>query len=132
MGQVVEEGLDDILDAYFATPGDFYIGLCTDITIDKSDQLADLTEVSGSGYARIALSSITVALRGTDDRKATGNEVTFNATGDWTVAYNWFMITPGVASGTWVLVCWDSLTNAPILLTNGESVSVTPVVNANG
>ena len=132
MGQVVEEGLDDILDTYFAIPGDFYIGLCSDITIDKTDQLADLTEVSGSGYGRIALSSITVTLRGTDDRKATGDEVTFNATGDWTVAYNWFMVTPGVASGTWVLVCWDTLEYAPILLTNGESASVIPVVNANG
>ena len=131
MGQVVEEALQDILDTYFATPGDFYVGLCSDLTVATDAVYTDLTEVSGSGYAKIALTTITVATRGTDDRKATGNQVTFSATGTWTTAASWFLIKTTVASGTYTLIAWNNLSVSQTLQ-SGESIDVTPVINANG
>ena len=130
MGAVTEEGLQHILETYFATPGDFYVGLCSDTTIAKDAVYTDLTLVSGSGYALIALSAITVALNGTDDRKATGNEVTFEATGDWTSAASYFVITPDVTSGTFILLSWDTLSEA-VSLVNGGFVAVTPIFYGN-
>ena len=130
MGAVVEEALQHILETYFATPGDFYVGLCADVTIAKDAVYTDLTEVSGSNYALIALSTITVAVNLTDNRKATGNEVTFSATGDWTLASSYFVITPDVAPGTYILISWDNLGTA-VNLVNGEDVSCTPTFLAN-
>ena len=86
MGQFHEEGLQNMAEVYFATPGDYYVGLCTDSVILKGDSFTDLTEVVGSNYAKIALTTLTIATRGTDDRKATGNLVVFSATGNWTEA----------------------------------------------
>lgn len=131
MGQFMEEGLQDVLEVYFATPGDYYIGLATDASIAKDAAYTDLTEVSGSGYALIQLDTMTVTVLLSDDRKATGNQVTFSATGDWTTAIYWFMITPAVDSGTYTLVCANQL-DTPTTLTSGETINVTPIVNANG
>jgi len=132
MGQCGEEGLQDILEIYFATPSDFYIGLCSDLSIAKDAAYTDLTEVTGSGYDLIALSTITIATLGVDNRKATGDEVTFNASGTWTSAYYWFMITPAVASGAYTLVCWDSVKDSPVELESGESLAIIPIFNATG
>ena len=124
MGQWTEEGLENLFDTYFATPGDYYVGLCSDSVIAKDAVFTDLTEVSGSGYAKNALTTLTTSTYSTDDIKVTANEVTFNATGTWTEAVLWFVVTPGVTSGTWVLVAWDAL-SAAVTLENGESQAVT-------
>ena len=131
MGLVTTEGIDHILDVYFATPGDFYVGLCSDVSILKSASYTDLTLVTGSGYALIALSTITVAVNDTSNRKATGNTVTFNATGNWTIARQYFVITPDVTSGTYILVAADTLPDGAVTLVNGGSVEVTPIFLAS-
>jgi len=132
MGQWAEEGIDDLFDAYFATPGDFYVALANDSVINKTDSWTDLTEVAGTGYAKIALTTITVATYQTDDRKATGNQVTFSASGNWTTARQWVLLTPGASSGTWIIVAFNGLTQGATTLTSGETLSVTPQVNATG
>ena len=132
MGLWAEEGLDDLFDTYFATASDYYVALVSTNVVTKTDQWADLTEVTGSGYAKIALTTITVATYATDDRKATGNQVTFSATGNWTTARNWVLVTPGVASGTWVIVASNGLDGGATTLVSGESLNVTVQVNATG
>ena len=127
MGQVHEEGIDYIFDLAFATPGDYYVGLCGDSVIAKDAVYTDLIEVTGSGYALIALSTITVSTYLTDDRIATGNEVTFSATGNWTEAVHYFIVTPDVGSGTYILISSNALDTA-VTLTSGESVAVTPKI----
>ena len=131
MGAVTEEGLQHILETYFATPSDFYVGLCSDITILKSAVYTDLTEVVGNGYALIPLTSITIATNLTDNKKATGNAVTFEATGDWTEAVQYFVITPDVTSGTYILLSAYALTGGSVTLVNGGSIEVTPIILAN-
>ena len=112
--------MEEVLELAFATPGDWSIGLCTDSVIAKTAVFTDLTEVSGSGYARIPLTSIIISTYATDDKKAVGNEVTFSATGTWTEAVNWFCVVDGDTSGTYKLICWNALSEA-VTLTNGES-----------
>ena len=131
MGQTHEEGLQEILEIAFAVPGNFYVGLCSDNTILKGDEYTDLVEVIGSGYGLIALSTAVVSVYNTDDRKITFNEVTFSATGTWTEAVQWFIVSDGDTSGTYKLLFSNAL-SAAVTLTNGESQAVTPVVNANG
>jgi len=132
MGQWAEEGIDDLFDTYFATAGDYYVALVSTNVVNKTDSWTDLTEVTGSGYAKIALTTITVATYSSDDRKATGNQVTFSATGNWSVARQWVLVTPGVGSGTWVIVAFNGLTDGDATLVSGESLNVTVQVNATG
>jgi len=127
MGQTTEEGITNVLETYFATPGDFFVGLCSDTSIAKDATYAGLTEVSGSGYAMIALSTIIASTYSVDDVQVNGNEVTFNATGTWTVANAWFVIKE-ISSGTYVLVCWNVLTAGATTLINGQSIAITPAL----
>jgi len=131
MGQFHEEGLQDVAENYFATPGNFYLGLCSDSVILKTDSFTDLTEVVGLGYAKVAMTTLTVSTRGTDDRKVTGNKVTFAASGNWTEAQQWFLVVDGDTSGTYKVIATNALSEA-VTLVNGEDVSVTPVFNFNG
>ena len=126
MGQMHEEGLQDVAEVYLATPGDFYLGLCSDSVIVKGDTFTDLTEVTGSGYARVAMTSFTITTLGTDNRLATGNSVTFNASGNWTEAQQWFLIKDGDTSGTYIVIASNALTGGAVTLVNGESTTVTP------
>ncbi len=132
MGRVGIEGLDDVFNTYFAVPSDFFIGLANDTTIAKAAQLSDLTEVSGSGYARQAVTTFTVATTETTNKKVTCDEKTFTATGDWTAANFWFILSEGVTSGTFYLLAWGELTNAPVTLENGGTIVFTPVIVGAG
>jgi len=131
MGQFLEEGLQDALEVYFATPGDFYLGLCGDAVIGKTDSFTDLTEVTGTGYAKVALTSVVISLLSDDDRIATFNEVTFSASGNWTEAVTWFIVKDGATPGTYTLVAVNALDDGAVTLVNGESVSVIPKLSAS-
>lgn len=132
MGQWAEEGIDNLFDTYFATPANFYVALVTDTVVNKTDEWTDLTEVTGSGYAKIALTTITVATLNTSDRKATGNQVTFSATGTWSIASNWVVLVDGATSGTYIIVAFNGLTGGAVTLVSGESLNVTVQFNATG
>ena len=129
MGQTTEEGITDILDMYFTTPGDFTVRLCSDTSVAKDAVYADLTEVTGSGYAGVPLTTITTSTYSTDDTQAVGNDVDFNATGTWIVANKWFVTREtGVSGEADVLVCWNTLTGGATTLENGESITVSPIL----
>ena len=89
--EIHEEGLEYILG--LITAGNRDIGLCTDASLAEDAVLGDLTEVSGTGYARQTVSTLTSASSGTNDWKVTTDEVTFTAAGTWTGAKTVFVVT---------------------------------------
>ena len=105
--QLHTEGRQYIQEAAFTgqqtKPTNFYVGLCTDLTIAENASLTDLTELvdpTDTDYARYALASSVVgwdsAGTGTDDRKITSNGVSFSAVtsgATWAKAESWFLAT---------------------------------------
>lgn len=90
--EIHQEGLQYILG--LITAGNLSIGLCTDTSLAEDATMASLTEVSGTGYARITVSTLTAATTGTNDRKVTTNTVTFTGgVGGWTGAKTVFVVT---------------------------------------
>ena len=101
------DGEKAILSAYFATaqsgygapPANLYIGLRSGSLVD-TDLLSTITEVTGSGYARIAVSTttgFTLSLV-SSNWQALSSTVTFTAAGTWTAATALFLCT--ASSGT--------------------------------
>lgn len=107
MADLHTEGLQYLLEVAFSeeqsVPANFYIGLATDVSLDEDASLSDITEVSGTGYARQTVASnntdITSGSVGTNDRKATTKTVTFTAGGTWTAAKTVFLATTNDDSG---------------------------------
>jgi hypothetical protein len=91
MAELHKEGLAYLLG--LVTAGNLSIGLCTDASLAEDATIASLTEVSGTGYGRIAVTSLTIADTGTNDKKATTNSVVFTAGGTWTGAKTAFIVT---------------------------------------
>jgi hypothetical protein len=96
------EGLQYLLEVAFtkeqSVPTNYYVGLCTDASLAEDAALADLTEVSGTSYARQTVAAgatdFTSAAKGVaGDRKVTTKEVTFTAGGTWTGANTVFIAT---------------------------------------
>jgi hypothetical protein len=127
--QLHTEGLQFLLETAFTKqqtiPATYYIGLATGVLADVAT-LATLTEVSGTGYARQAVTAgatdFTSAATGTNDRKVTTKTVTFTAGGTWTGAVTVFLCT--VISGT----TGKLIASAPLSLTrtlgNGDTLAV--------
>lgn len=101
------EGLQHLLEVVFSgeqnVQANFYIGLATDASLAEDAALSDITEVSGTGYAREVVASdnidFTSASVGTNDRKVTTKTVTFTAGGTWTGAKTVFLATSNDSSG---------------------------------
>lgn len=131
------EGLQFLLEVTFSeeqsVPANFYIGLTTDASLAETDGLGDLTEVSGTGYARQVVASnntdITSATTGTNDRKVTTKEVTFTATGTWTGANTVFLAT--TVDGTGKLLASAPL-SATRTLTSGDTLLIAIQINLTG
>ena len=127
--EVCTEGLQAMLESYFtgeqSSPVNFYMGLCTDASIAEGAGLTDLTEVTGSGYARQTVPSdtngFTSASTGTGDWKVTTSTETFSATGTWTGATHAFLATTNDNSGKLIAVAELSTTRT---LQNGDSLQV--------
>jgi len=96
-----------------SVPTNFYVGLCTDISILENAALSDLTELTDdpdTGYERFPLlsstSGWTSAATGSNDRKVTSSTITFTCDGTgltWTKAYHWFLATTIDDSGKLVM-----------------------------
>jgi len=108
MPEVHTQGLQFILDAAIrqtqSVPAAYYLGWCTESALDENAGLADLTELSGSGYARVAIASDatdwTSAAHSTNGRKVTSKVCTFTAAGgNWSAAGRWFLATTADNSG---------------------------------
>jgi hypothetical protein len=136
--ELCTEGLQFILEAAMteeqSVPANFYIGLCTDVSVAEDASLADLTELSGNNYSRQTVASdnvdLTSATAGTNDRKVTTKTVTFTASGGaWSGAVHAFIGTTVDDSGKLVAVAALSATRT---LQDGDSLQVSMVIQLNG
>lgn len=102
------EGLQFILDVAIreaqTAPAAYYLAWCTETALDQNASLADLTELTGNGYARVAINSDgtdwTSASAGSTARKVTSKACTFTAAGgNWSAAGSWFLATTADDSG---------------------------------
>lgn len=136
-----DEGLDRILGVIpknGTNISTLYVGLFTSqtaTTVPASTAVlataTGVTEVSGSGYARqsIAAASWGAIAAGTGGRKTTGPQVTFAATGTWSVA-NGFFIADASTNGIAIFYAnFDDGTAVTLL--NGDSLKVTPTWQIN-
>jgi len=134
MADIVREGLQYILEAAFSEvqtpPANFYIGLATDAAIAETANLAALTEITGTGYARIAVASSAVGFptsetTGTNDWHVVTLQVTFtgNAANDWDEAFSAFLATTSDDSGK--LIAWCALSAGRDLTSASDTLKVT-------
>lgn len=136
MAQVHQEGLQHTLEVAYggaqSKAATLYIGLCTG-TPAKTATLATITEITGSGYIRQAVTNnvgnVTSAAAGSDDWRMTLASVTFNATGTWTQADCWFVATSSDGSGK--LLFSANIPDGPFTLEAGGSLEVTASVQGN-
>lgn len=131
------EGLQFLLEVAFSeeqsVPANFYIGLATDESLAETATLVDLTEVSGTDYARQTVASNdtdwTSASTGTDDRKVTSKTVTFTAGGTWTGAKTVFLATTVDGTGKLIASAPLSVTRT---LADGESLTIAIEIDLTG
>ena len=125
---LADEGEVDILDVYFDTQAvrtTLYFSLWNDTPVETDSMTDLLNEVSGSGYADIALT------RGTDWSVPTagGGTVTptktFTATGAWGAATYLVLSTASDTSG--LLIAYAALSQSRTLA-NGDTLDVTMTV----
>ncbi len=129
-----QEGKQYELEAAYSEeqtpPANFYVGLATDASPAIVSSLTDLTEVTGTGYARQTIASsaagMVSGIAGTDDWKVTGAEVTFSAGGTWDAANIWFLAT--TSDNTGKLLASGPIEGAPKTLNNGDTHKVTVVL----
>jgi hypothetical protein len=137
MAELHTEGLQFILEVAFSeeqsVPANFYIGLATDTSLAEDAALTDLTEVSGTGYARQTVASnntdFTSASTGTNDRKMTTKTVTFTAGGTWTGAKTVFLATSSDSSGKLIASAALSETRT---LSDGDTLQVAIEIDGVG
>lgn len=131
------EGLQYLLEVAFTeeqnVPTNFYIGLAADASLTESAALSDITEVTGTDYARQVVASdntdITSASTGTNDRKVTTKEVTFEAGGTWDEANIVFLATTNDDSGKLIA---SAPLSAGRTLIDGDSLTVSIQINLTG
>lgn len=133
LNALVDEGEQAILESFFRnnhTPT-FYFALYNDGAIAETDTLATLTnEVSGTGYARIAVARDTTdwgaAVLTAGDYQTTSATKTFSAGGTWTGASELALVS--AASGTTgTFYAWAPL-SATRTLVNGDTLDVSLAV----
>jgi hypothetical protein len=137
--ELCTQGLKWLLESCFpqsqTPPANFYIGLCEDATVLETAALADLTELSGNGYAREvvpagSVTGFTSANTGTNDWKVTTITVQFEAIGGaWNGAEHCFLATTTDDSG--VLVAASALSQERFLQ-DGDKLDVSMVIQLNG
>lgn len=126
------EGLQFILDVAIrqtqSVPASYYLGWCAESDLDDNASLADLTELSGNGYARVAIASNgtdwTSAAHSTNGRKVTSKVCTFTAAGgDWSAAGRWFLATTADDSGQ-LIASGPLASGSGVTLLTGQSYDV--------
>jgi len=135
---LLDEGELDILNVYLrntSIPASFYFGLGnlggTPGVPAETDTLATITEVSGSGYARIALARDTIdwgapVLLDSPDYQTTSVTKQFAATGTWTAADYLFLT--DVSTGTAGALIAAVALSLSRVLNNGDKLDVSMTV----
>ncbi len=96
-----KEGLQHLLELMNGAqskPANYYMGACEDASLAEDANLAAITELSGNGYARVAIASngtdLVSAAAGTNDWKLTTKVCRFTASGGaWNCAKTVFLAT---------------------------------------
>jgi hypothetical protein len=134
-----QEGLQHLLELMSArqtVPANYYIGLATDASLDEDAALTDVTEVAGTGYARIAVEASDVGFptsqtQGTNDWETVTKQVTFTGgVGGWTGANTAFLCT--VASGTAGKLIASGPLSSTRTLAEGDTEKVTITLQLAG
>ncbi len=141
MPELTQEGLQFLLEAVFletqSVPVNYYIGLAVDADIAETDNLAALTEITGTNYARIAVPSSAVgfstsASAGTNDWYVAIDPVVFtgDAAGDWQEAFSVFLATS--VDGTGKLVAGGALAAGRTLASASDTLTINLAIQLNG
>lgn len=126
------EGLQFILDVAIrqtqSVPASYYLGWCAESDLDDNASLADLTELSGNGYGRVAIASNgtdwTSAAHSANGRKVTSKACTFTAAGgDWSAAGRWFLASSVDDSGQ-LIASGPLASGAGVTLLDGQKYDV--------
>lgn len=106
----------------------FYLGLCNSDGVTNETTLADLTEVTGSGYARVQLNRNSTdwgdPAEGSNSYHTESKQITFTATGDWTAFNRAFICNAASGTSGKLFIISGALTTTKTLST-GESFSLT-------
>lgn len=130
MAKWVDAGENRVANQLFgATAVDttLYIGIYTSPTTEPGETavINDLTEPSGSGYARIALTRGTWVVSGS---AATYAQQTFAASGgSWGACYGYFVATSSAGTGG-ALMYVEQFSSGPYSIGDGDSIKITPSV----
>lgn len=128
-GKFVDQGRNDCATKYVKNGyTNTYLGIYKNTTEPAlTAVLANLTEETGGGYARIAL--------GTADwtvvaNVATNLQKTFTPSADWGNIYGYFIAT--TVDGTGLLLWVEHFSNGPYNVLSGVTVKITPKVTITG
>lgn len=102
---------------------DLELGLFTNSSVSEATTLADITEPTGSGYARKNLTD--ASWTGTNDTRSYAAQ-TFTATGVWTGAVYGYFIATKAAGGTPRLLFLEVDPDGPYTFANTNTYAVTP------
>lgn len=128
MSKLVNEGENRIANILFgsqAVDDALYIGLYTDSEEPgETAALSGLTEPSGNGYVRIALTRGSWVITNSIAAYA---EQTFTADGgNWGNVYGYFIATSADNSGK--LLCVENFSDGPYNVFDGDSIKITPSI----
>lgn len=123
-----ENRIANILYKATAVEATLYLGLYTDPTTEPAETavLADLTEPTGNGYARIALTRGSWTI--TADLAEYAQQIFTASGGTWGNVYGYFItdIESGISGG--ILEFVEQFSEAPLNVGNGSSIKVTPKI----
>lgn len=125
MAKWVDEGEHNVLSIYLKNAtqnSNLYLGLYKNSSEPAEDAaLTNLTEPSGSGYARIALAPADWS--GAADEMAQPQKTFTASGGDWGNCYGYFIATSSDNSGK--LLAVEQFSDGPYNVVNGGSVKIT-------
>ena len=125
-----DQGENNILDAYFKgqnRPAGWYLGLYSNVSaLGEAASLADVTEISGTGYARQPLIDDDWTLL---NDQVTGVQQTFEpASGSWNVT-GWFLTDKADTTGK--LIASEHFADGPYVVPVGGNIKLTPKITAS-
>ncbi len=138
MSDLHTEGLQFLLEVAFSeeqtVPANFYMALGSDGDPTEGEGLADITELTGNGYARQLVASdntdMVTSAAGTGDYKVTTKTVTFTASGGaWTAANVVYLAT--TVDNTGKLIASATISPARTLQ-DQDTLDVSLIIQLNG
>jgi hypothetical protein len=128
-GFVPNEGEKLIADLIFKRvltdrDADLELGLFTNASVSETTTLADITEPTGTGYARITLTD--GSWTGSADTRAYAQQTFTGGAGGWTGTVKGYFIATKAAGGTPRLLLIEVDANGPYTINENDTYKVTP------